>query len=289
MLAICDGGATKADWLIRDDAGNTASITTTGFNPNYGTAEQIATILQSGLAEQLPALLPHTIYYYGAGCGETDRKELLKDVLQGVFPKSHVVVNDDMLGAARATCGRQPGIACILGTGSNSMLYDGENVIDKVANLGFLLGDEGSGAYIGKKLVQAYFYREMPPELCPIMQEALPNGRKDLLDRVYHSEGLPSAYLASFVELFSGQFGHPFVRRLFKDCFTEFLLRHVCKYENHRALPVHFTGSVAYHCRDILQETIGELGLLLGRIVHKPALELLKYHVEDPLNTKSPT
>ncbi len=280
MLAVCDGGSTKADWKIRMEDGVLMNITTSGFNPNYNTVEQIRNVVQQELAARLKATPGGSVYYYGAGCWDPDRRKVVAEALGAVFQQTKIEVSHDLMAAARATCGNDPGIVCILGTGSNSMLYDGEKEADHVDNLGFLLGDEGSGALIGKKLLQAYFYREMPEELHPVIGQACPNGRKDVIDTVYHGGVVPAAYLASFVKLFAGHFEHPFVRKVIRDCFLEFLNRHVCKYENHEQLHVHFAGSVAFYCKDILKEAMDELKLHLGKVLHKPILHLLNYHLK---------
>lgn len=281
MLAVCDGGSTKADWKFVSDKGEISDYTTTGFNPNYNTGEQITSFVKHELGNKLNTAAVQAVYYYGAGCWDPGRRKIVADALVKVFTGAKIEVSHDMLAAARATCGNEPGISCILGTGSNSVLYDGTKEIDHVTNLGFLLGDEGSGAQIGKKLVQAYFYREMPEELHPVIEQICPNGRKEILDKVYHSNIVPAAYLASFVRVFAGHFEHPFVKQVFKDCFHEFLTRHVCKYENHHTLPVHFVGSIAWHCKNILQESMDELNLQTGRILHKPILNLLNYHLNN--------
>ncbi|MEK7255977.1 MAG: hypothetical protein AAB316_14595, partial [Bacteroidota bacterium] len=184
MLAIVDGGSTKADWKILTGDDNLLDASTTGFNPNYDSQERISSLLKTELRGKLDLSLPYTIYYYGAGCWDPGRKAVVASAFSQIFPAAEIHVSHDLLAAARATCGRQQGIACILGTGSNSVLYDGEREVDNVTNLGFLLGDEGSGAQIGKKLVKTFFYREMPAHLHPVMEQACPNGRKDILDKV---------------------------------------------------------------------------------------------------------
>lgn len=279
MLAVCDGGSTKADWLVCLNDGTNSAVTTTGFNPNYDPEERITGIIQQELVANLPNAQPGRVFYYGTGCWAPEKKAIVKNALSNAFPQSLIEVNSDLLAAARATCGQRPGIACILGTGSNSVLYDGEKEIDNVTNLGFLLGDEGSGSMIGKRLVQAYFYREMPTEFHPVMEKMCPNGRKDVLDKVYGG-GVPAAYLASFVPAFADHQNHYFIRHLVKDCFVEFLVRHVCKYENHDKLPVHFVGSIAWHFQEILLETLRELQLHPGIILRRPIENLLKYHLQ---------
>ncbi len=279
MLIISDGGATKADWVIVKDNGEQLSITTTGFNPNYVSGEEISDIIQQELVARLPFDIEGDIFYYGTGCWDRGRNAIVRAAIAAMTPAANVTVHHDLLGAARATCGHEPGICCILGTGSNSVLYDGEHEVDNVTNLGFLLGDEGSGAALGKAFVQAFFYREMPEDLQPIMEAACPNGRKDILDKVY-SGGIPAAYLASFTQLFAEHQAHPFVRGLVKKSFHEFLTRHVCKYKNHETLPVSFVGLVGFHFQDILKEALLELGLHPGVFIKKPIGNLVKYHLE---------
>ncbi len=280
MITISDGGATKADWVIVKDNGEQVAVTTTGFNPNYVSAERISEIIQTELVEKLPFEITGDVFYYGTGCWDKGRNAIVREAIAARLPQANVTVHHDLLGAARATCGHEPGICCILGTGSNSVLYDGEHEVDNVTNLGFLLGDEGSGAQIGKAFVQAFFYREMPAELHPIMEKACPNGRKDILDKVY-SGGIPAAYLASFTQLFTEHQQHPFVRALVKKSFNEFLTRHVCKYKNHETLRVSFVGSVGYHFQGILKEALEDLGLNAGVFIKKPIGNLVNYHLES--------
>ncbi len=279
MLAIVDGGSTKADWKILLDDGLVLDANTTGFNPNYDSQDRIANLVKTGLEGKLDPQKPGVIHYYGAGCWDTGRKAVVANAIAAVFPAAQVMVYHDLLAAARATCGDKPGVVCILGTGSNSVLYDGEKEIDNVTNLGFFLGDEGSGAQIGKKFVKTFFYREMPARLHPVMEKACPNGRKDILDKVYGG-GVPAAYLATFARLFTEEQDDPWVRKIIWNCFDEFLRRHVCKYVNHQTLPVHFVGSVAFHFQEILKEAVEQLGLHLGQILKKPINNLFKYHLE---------
>jgi len=280
MLIIADGGATKADWVIVKHNGEQQATTTTGFNPNYVSGDRISEIIRQELVAGLPFEITGTVFYYGTGCWDAGRRQIVVDAIQRELPKAEINGSHDILAAARATCGHRPGIACILGTGSNSVLFDGEQIVDNVTNLGFLLGDEGSGAQIGKMLVQAYFYREMPAELQPIIEQVCPNGRKDILDKVY-AGGVPAAYLASFTQLFAEKQAHPFVRALVKKSFTEFLTRHVCKYKGHEILPVSFVGSVGYHFQSILEEAVNDLNLIPGIFIKKPIENLVKYHLEQ--------
>ncbi|MEO1262202.1 MAG: BadF/BadG/BcrA/BcrD ATPase family protein [Bacteroidota bacterium] len=286
MLAIIDGGSTKADWRINDHNGSCISFTSTGFNPNYDSKERIVKLLSTEIDGSFDKGGSMEIHYYGAGCWDIGRKSIVRQAFATVFPNAAIFIDHDLLAAARATCGNQPGISCILGTGSNSVLFDGDKEVDNVTNLGFLLGDEGSGSMIGRRLVQAYFYREMPTDLQPIMKRECPNGKLDILDEVYGG-GVPAAFLASFTKKFFSHRNHPFVWGIIKECFDEFLKRHVFKYENYRNLPIHFVGSVAFHYHEILKELMNEHQLNLGVILKKPIESLFNFHLRQGASSSS--
>lgn len=282
MLVIIDGGSTKADWKIEStDEKPAIIITAQGFNPNYDPSEIILEKVQKVAIDNFRDVKPTEVYYYGAGCWDAKRKSIVAKVFMEVFPNSKIAVNHDLLAAARATCGDAPGIACILGTGSNSVLYDGVNEIDNVTNLGFILGDEGSGAVIGKEIVKSYFYREMPVELQSIIEKECPNGKTDILNKVY-AGGVPAAYLASFTKLYADNKSHPFIWNLVKMCFKDFFERHIVKYENYQNLSIHFVGSIAYHYQEILIELMNDLGLAIGKILPRPIDALYQYHKVNP-------
>lgn len=287
MVVVADGGSTKTDWKIIEENGSVTGATSTGFNPNYTDAAEMESLIRQGLQNVIPDKAYGTIYYYGAGCWDEGRASVVKTAFNRVFPNFEAKVSHDILAAALATCGNQPGIACILGTGSNSVLFDGEKILDNVTNLGFLLGDEGSGSQIGKKLVKSYFYREMPAELHPVIEKHCPSGRKEILDRIYEGPA-PAAYLAAFAHQFSDYKEHPFVKGLIKSCFEEFVVRHVCKYANHESLPIHFVGSVAFHFKNILGEVLRKHGLKQGLILVKPIDNLLKYHLDRTKRIPAP-
>ena len=187
------------------------------------------------------------------------------------------------MACAHATCGTNPGIACILGTGSNTCEYDGKKVTDNVTNLGFMLGDEGSGGHLGKKIVRGYFYREMPPELRANLEKDYDGMRKSaVLDRIY-KEKSPNVYLAKFSKFCSNNKEHPYIQNLAKSAFNEFISRHVLKYPSHKKYPIHFIGSVAYHFKPILQEDIDDHGLKMGMVIKKPIDNLVRFHLGQEL------
>ena len=193
-------------------------------------------------------------------------------------PNSANHVEHDLLGAARALLGDDPGIACILGTGSNTCAYDGKKIVDNVQNLAFILGDEGSASHIGKRIMRSYFYREMPEELAESFKETYPQPEREIINGVY-AEGA-NVYLASFAR-FAGQHKeHPFIHYLVSDALEEFVERHVIKYYDYLKFPVCSVGSVAYFWRHILRKELNRKGLRIGKIIQKPIDSMIEYHLK---------
>lgn len=283
MILVCDSGSTKADWKYSDGVGPDGNISTMGFNPVFHKEQFIKGELQKDLLTNVDDEKVEKIFFYGAGCWDKELKEVVKKPLSALFPNAYIEVEHDLLGAARATCGNAPGIACILGTGSNSCSYDGKNVVDNVTNLGFMVGDEGSGSFLGKMLLRSYFYREMPRELATLFEAQFPEGKSEILNRVYNQPA-PNVYLASFARFMSDQKKHFFIENLVYKAFSEFVDRNVKKYKGHLHVPIHFIGSVAFHFSDILQIVMEERVLNMGTIIKKPIDHLMEYH-KRPVHT----
>ena len=278
MIVIADGGSTKADWRIVFNGKTQQSFSTIGFNPFFFTSEAIEKELNHTFVKEFPVNKVTKVYYYGAGCSDAYRCSILKEGLQPIFPSAKVIVDHDLMAAARATCGGEPGIACILGTGSNSCNYDGEKIIDHITNLGHLLGDEGSGNYLGKMLIKGYFYREFPDDIKIKFEETYALGKRELINRIYDFK-TANVFLASFAKFLSDNKDHIYIQQLVNKGFSEFIDRHVRKYKNHNTLPIHFVGSVAYHFEEILDLVLQERNLQLGMIIKKPIDNLVEYHI----------
>lgn len=278
MIVVVDSGSTKADWRMAK--GHEAhSLKTMGFNPVFHSADFIYEELQPVLnRDHFPVEKATQVFYYGAGCWDDRLKGVVHQALSRIFTNAQIEVEHDLLGAARATCKDQPGIAGILGTGSNSCLYDGKKVIDNVTNLGYLIGDEGSGTHLGKALIRAYFYRELPASLKEALDQDYPGGKQAMLDNIYGEE-TPNVYLASFTRFMNEHKEHPFLQQLLYQSFAEFIDRHVRKYHNHLSLPIHFIGSVAYYFQDILKAVLEARAMKSGIFVQKPIDELVHFHI----------
>ena len=277
MILLADSGSTKTDWLLLDR--DITRFQSAGFNPFYQTREVIFETLQNEVIPRTEPNQVRQIFFYGAGCADPDTSRPVTNALSALFPAAKTIeVNSDLLAAARALCGREPGIACILGTGANNALYDGEKIINNIGSLGFWLGDEGSGGYLGKQLVAGYLHNELPGELHRAFQETYPDvSRLSILERAYR-QPFPNRYFATFAPFLSQHMADPYVSTLVGNAFRTFLTMYVCKHPDAAALPIHFTGSVAFHFQDLLLKALSEKNLHLGTIQRSPMTGLLHYH-----------
>lgn len=277
MILVADCGATKADWLFMEVGKADRMVSTLGFNPVVHPKELLLGEVMKLSQDLVPGVRPTTVYYYGAGCWDFRRKAVVRECIEAAWPDADIQVMHDLLAAARATCGLEAGIACILGTGSNTCLYDGHDVIDNVTNLGFLLGDEGSGSHIGKTFLRAFFYRELDKELEEAFEAYTGIDRATVIDNVYESD-VPNTYLASFTRFMNEHIDHPIIQSIVLRCFRDFLDSHVRKYKGHLGLPVHFIGSIAFHFKKLLLAALHERDMQAGNFVQKPIEALANFH-----------
>lgn len=284
MVIIADCGSTKCDWLLLLGGRDQALENTVGFSPFFHSSDEIRHILETQLVPKLPRNEPvERIWFYGTGIHDEQRAGIVRTALHALFPQAVIEVEHDLLASARATCGHQAGIACILGTGSNSCYYDGQVILDNVPSLGWLLGDEGSGTHLGKALLRAKFYRELPSDLDTAFDAAYPEGMDAIKDRIYEKGA--NSYMATFTQFLSEHLEHPFTRNLVAASLGEFLDRHVSKYNGYQQVPIHFVGSIAFHFQSVLLTCLEERRLKLGVIVRKPIFPLADFHAGPPVST----
>ena len=277
MKLIADGGSTKTDWRILHEGREYKQIQTTGFNPYLVTSEQIEDILWKELQPFIDNNAISEVYYYGAGCSTPSKNMVIEHAFEKVFTNADFYIEHDLLGAARSSCGNSEGIACILGTGSNSCFYDGKFVTGHIFSLGYFFGDEGSGAYMGKQLLTSYLHNELPEDLVNTFQASHNLSNENILDAVYNKPA-PSRFLASFSTFISDNRHHPIIDTLIRNNFRNFYRYQVACYPRHKDVPVNFVGSVAYHYQDILHEIGGEFGITIGKIIQAPIDGLVDYH-----------
>lgn len=276
MILIADSGSSKTAWRFIAGDGVVTKIQTNGINPFHQSSEEIDAIVKDPNLVTIAAKT-YDVFFYGAGCNYDDKKKIVSDCLKKIFPFADITIEHDLLAAARAVCGHQEGVACILGTGSNSCFYDGENIAQNSPSLGYILGDEGSGTYMGKKLLRDYLYSSLPQSLHEKFVEKYGLTIDIILDNVYRNY-LPNKFLASFSEFIYENIRHPYMYGLVYESFYDFLDRHVCQYDRYKEVPTHFVGSIAFYYKDILQKVADDLELTLGNIIETPAEGLITYH-----------
>jgi len=280
MILIADSGSTKAHWALLRDDGKCTEAHTQGFNPYFQTSRIIEDAVRNELPSEIISQAKSkelVVYYYGAGCSSPEKVQIVKNALSKVFTQAEIHVEHDLLASARALCGTNPGIACILGTGSNSCYYDGKAVKENIPSVGYFFGDYGSAGHLGKTLIQAYFDDKLPADLKKEFSSMHDFDREYILDNVYQKP-MPNRFLASYGKIVAEYISHPYMVSLIKKCFTDFLIYQVEKYSRHTQLPINFVGSVAFNNKELLLEVLAERGLKPGIILKSPISGLIKFH-----------
>ncbi len=276
MILIADSGSTKTTWCLLSKKGNQALFTTTGINPFFRNVEDIEAELKSGLVPKLNSAV-EKVYFYGAGIINENKKNIIRTALKRLFPGTHIQINSDLLAAAHATLGKNQGIACILGTGSNSGLYNGDSIIKHVPPLGFILGDEGSGAVLGKKLLADYLKGVLPGHLSKYFKIQFTSDYGEIMEQVYKKEK-PNRFLAQFVPFIKQHINETYCKELVENSFAEFVERNIFQYNDYSNHEICFVGSVAYHFNDQLNNVFKKQHLKLGEIEKNPINGLVRYY-----------
>ena len=281
MMLIADSGSTKTDWCVILDNTPIKRIGTKGLNPLFQSEEEIQQELTHSLLPQLPEGTIDSVYFYGAGCTPEKAPTLRRAIADSLPIVGNIKAYSDMLAAARGLCGREAGITCILGTGSNSCFYDGKEIVNHISPLGFILGDEGSGAVLGKLLVGDILKNQLSPAIKEAFLKQFDLTVPEIIDRVYR-QPFPNRFLASLSPFIAQHLEEPGIRQLVLGSFIAFLRRNVMQYD-YTQYPAHFIGSVAHCYKEILQEAAQETGIRIGKILQSPMEGLIQYH-SDPLH-----
>lgn len=280
MILIADSGSTKVHWLLMTANGQSSDFRTDGINPVFQSPEDIRRIVSDQLLPQLGKYMwigPITnIYFYGAGC-TPEKKVVVKEVLESLFRHATAEVESDMLGAARGVLGHDRGVACILGTGSGSCLYDGSGIEWCVPSLGFILGDEGSGATLGKRLVGDVFKNQLGDDLKERFLREYNLTQADVIERVYR-QPMPNRFLASLSRFCADNLTNERVYRLVYEHFESFVKRNIVQYMSSSSYPVGFVGSIAFYYREVLEKVMSDNGMTIRAIMQDPIEGLKTYH-----------
>ena len=276
MILIADSGSTKTEWRgIGND--NSQTCFTKGINPFHQTYEEIIKSLEDDFTLDRSSI--DEIHFYGAGCANEDKINLVHNALKAFFNTDNITVDSDLTGAARSLCGNKKGIACIIGTGSNSCLYDGKNVTDNVSPLGYIIGDEGSGAVMGKKLLGDILKKQLPEHVIELFYQEYNTDRAEILDNIY-KKPLANRYMAKFTRFLSKHIEIFEIDQFVTNAIDEFIKRNLLNYNNVLHLEINFTGSIAYHFQDQLKKALNNNNLTLGTITQAPMDGLEAYHTK---------
>ncbi len=276
-ILLADSGATKTEWRLVGAPRKKTAITQ-GLSPFFVNTEQITAILQKELAPKLKNTeAPGKVFFFGTGCSSPENNAIVQKALRNIFPKANVTVDHDMAGAALSLCHNKKGIACILGTGSSSCYFNGKRVEKSRTGLGYALGDEGSGAYLGRKVLQYFLYETFDEELNGVFQGRYPGmDRATILEHVY-KQPFPSRFLAQFAQFLAENRGHYMVENILEDGLNDFFFHHVIRFHECWKYPVHFVGGVAWGFRDVIKTLCTNYGLDCGRILQRPMDGLATY------------
>ncbi len=273
---IADSGATNCQWTLVQNK-KRQSVRTIGISPYFLSTESMIEILQKAFAKKIKSEQIEAVYFYGTGLSNPSNVTSLKKALKAVFPKAKLDIQTDLVAASRATCQQQKGIACIIGTGSNTGFYNGKKITKNSPGLGYVLGDEGSGAYLGKKVLQYFLYQTFDEELMLSFQKKYNLNKSDILNKIYR-EPLPNRYLASFATFLSEHRGHYMIENIIEDGINDFFYTHLNKLNESWLHPIHFVGSVAFAFKDVIKQLALVYEMELGTIIKSPMQGLIEYH-----------
>jgi len=274
---VADSGSTKTDWCLLRKGKKAVRFSTQGINPYLQGKDAIEKMLREELPWDNKKYKADQLSYFGAGAANPEKQVFLHDILKRHFGIKKTEVQGDMMAAARALCGKQKGVVCILGTGSASCYYDGRIIKDQKPSLGYIAGDEGGGNYMGKRILQYYAYGTFDPELRMGFEMRFGTDIKKIINTLYHQPN-PNRYLASFVTLLKENRGHYMVENIIEDCLNDFFHTSILKHRNTWNLPLYFSGSVAFEFKDVLENLCQQYELEIGNVIKSPMEGLMKYY-----------
>lgn len=282
QIIIADSGSTKTEWILIEDKQVIASISTVGMNPYFINENEIIALFEKEIIHRININECNNLFFYGAGCGSEQGKSIIQNALSKLLKKTTVHIETDLLGAARSVCNAKEGIAAILGTGSNSCYFDGKVIVENTPSLGFILGDEGSGAHLGKTLITAILSQQAPSEINNLFYEKIKLSKQEILKSIY-KKPFPNRFLASFSTFIFQNRTHPFIETLINSCFEMFFEKYICRYSNTNNNEIGFIGSIAFYFKEYLETIANAKNLRITTIQKSPIEGLIKFHLTGVL------
>ena len=283
MILVADSGSTKADWVIIDRSGPKEKVSTVGFNPYFHDEAFMLNALQNSKELSVIAANIEKVFFFGAGCSSNERNEIVNKALNNFFAKANISIDHDVLAAVLSTCGDGPGISCILGTGSNSCFFDGTKIYKNNYGLGFIMGDEGSGSYFGKKLISHYLYNILPLQLKQKFEKQFVVNKEIMIANVYNNPNA-NVWLASFAKFYIENKNDPWVIKVVTNGINEFFELSVCGYDNFEKYKIHFVGSIAFYFEEIVRSVGKEKKAQVDKIIQHPIGNLAEYFWRKEFN-----
>ena len=282
MILIAESGASKTEWRVIKNKNEIHTVATEGFNPYVHSVDILKKIIETNIVKNNTKENVKSIFFYGAGCGSPKNKEIVKEAFQVFFQNAVIEVEHDLMGATRAACGNEKGIVCILGTGSNSCLYDGKKIREHIPSLGYILGDEGSGTAMGKILLTKIIRKQLSAEVIHLFHSTYSLNEEMLLQKVY-KETSPSKYIASYTKFLSANIALPEIYQIVSESFQGFFDSILLHYPHYQTTPVHFIGSIAFYFSSLLHKIAFEKNIHIKNIIQSPIQNLVLYHTKEAI------
>jgi N-acetylglucosamine kinase-like BadF-type ATPase len=279
MILVADSGSTKTEWKLIQNGKSGESMFSAGINPYFLPLNDIYLLLKKELPD-LSGKSFDKIYFYGTGCNSEAKNDVVREAISRFCRSGKILIGTDLLGAARSLCQNDRGIACIMGTGSNSCYYDGKSIAANVSPLGYILGDEGGGAVIGRKLVSAVLKKQVPDDIIELFFNTYHITPGEILEKVY-MKPFPNRFLGQFAKFISANIHILELQDIIRTSFDEFIIRNIIQYPESASLPVHFTGSISVHFKSFLEESLKNHNLRLGKVTLSPMADLISYHINN--------
>lgn len=283
-ILIADSGSSKTEWRIIENGVPANSFFSSGINPYFLTSDEIYGLLTREIKPEVKGRFSN-IFFYGTGCNSTLKEDIVRKALNRFIVSEEIFIGSDLLGAARSLCLDKAGIACIMGTGSNSCYYDGKRIVSNIPPLGYILGDEGGGAVLGRKLLSGILKKQVPDHIIRKFLDTYKLTTAEILDNVY-TKPFPNRFLGQFAKFLSDNINEPELKEIVESSFEDFIVRNILQYPESGKYPVHFTGSIAFHFKELLIQQLAKNNLISGEITLTPMSNLIIYHLNDTIQNK---